>query len=79
MTDKETAATIRRWVTDDKAGKRSIWSWPTDPCGYDQHIRFVQHRNENWPGMAGVRSDREHAAWWEFCEAYATKLERGGS
>lgn len=47
MTDAETAAYLREWV---KQKKGSVWSWPTDACGYDQHIKFVKHRNANWHG-----------------------------
>jgi hypothetical protein len=43
MSDAETAATIREWCSKS----RSPWAWPTDPCGYEQHIKFVQHRNAN--------------------------------
>lgn len=46
MTNKETAEAIRLWAS--KA--QSSFSWPTDGCGYDQHARFVSHRNENWSG-----------------------------
>ena len=47
MSDAETAAWIRTWA----AAPRSHFSWPTDPCGYEQHIKFVLHRNANFrPG-----------------------------
>lgn len=68
MTDRETATCIREWIARDKEGRESIWSWPTDPCGYEQHIRFVQHRNTHWNG--GSKED-----WWTFCEKYAATLE----
>lgn len=44
MTNKETAAHLRGWVKES----HGPFSWPTDTCGRDQHIRFVSHRNANW-------------------------------
>jgi hypothetical protein len=46
MTNAETKAHLLRWV----AIPHSHWAWPTDACGYDQHIKFVEHRNELWHG-----------------------------
>lgn len=43
-TDAETAQHIREWV---RRGKADRFAWPTDGCGYTQHIRFVKHRNLN--------------------------------
>lgn len=48
MTDAETAAHLREWANG--GGSHSLFAWPTDGCGYDQHIRFVEHRNQNWKG-----------------------------
>jgi hypothetical protein len=48
MTDTETVAHLRGWA--NSVGSHSVWAWPTDACGYNQHIRFVKHRNENWHG-----------------------------
>lgn len=62
MTNAETAAHLREWVKQPS----SIWSWPTDACGYDQHIRFVKHRNQNWHG----------GNFNEFVLDYANVLER---
>lgn len=64
MSDHETATTIRHWVTN-KA--HSAFSWPTDGCGYDQHIRFVEHRNKNWSGGTAAEFD-------QFCLDYADAL-----
>lgn len=47
MTDEETAAHLRAWCAEPK---HATFAWPTDACGYDQHIRFVKHRNANWAG-----------------------------
>ena len=48
MTNKETAIHLKNWV------KRThgTFAWPTDACGYDQHIKFVEHRNKNWHGKS---------------------------
>ena len=62
MTDAETAATIREWC----ASTRSHWSWPTDVCGYTQHIRFVRHRNEHFKPGDDFKT---------FALAYADSLE----
>ena len=48
MTDAETVAHLRNWANG--GGNHGLYTWPTDACGYDQHIRFVKHRNENWHG-----------------------------
>lgn len=50
MTNTETAAYLRKWVKEGGQFGHSVWNWPTDGCGYDQHIRFVRHRNEHWQG-----------------------------
>lgn len=47
------------------------FSWPTDGCGYDQHARFVHHRNANWHGGS-------MAEWRRFVLAYAAELESTG-
>lgn len=65
MTNAETAAHLREYVKS----AHDIFSWPTDACGYDQHIRFVRHRNANW------RGDSTNAAWIAFVLAYAETLE----
>lgn len=65
MSNEETAEAIRRWV----AAPYRLWSWPTDACGYDQHIAFVRHRNEHWT------SERASAQTFEaFCLEYADQL-----
>ena len=47
MNNKETAEYLRKWCKEIQA---SHFSWPTDACGYDQHIEFVSHRNKKWKG-----------------------------
>ena len=64
MTNAETAAHLRAYVMEP----HSVWSWPTDACGYDQHIRFVQHRNAHWRG--GTPQE-----WVHFVLAYADHLD----
>jgi len=64
MTNQETAAEIRRWCAQPVKGR---FSWPTDGCGYEQHMRFVSHRNANWHG--------EQRDFDAFCLAYADALE----
>ena len=63
MTNKETAEYLRDWC---KKPRESVFSWPTDGCGYDQHIRFVAHRNEHWKGEGD---------WTAFVLAYADRLD----
>lgn len=45
MTDKETAEHLRQWVADGGTSRVGPFGWPTDGCGYEQHMRFVKHRN----------------------------------
>ena len=65
MTDQETAHHIRNYVS---SGPHGVFSWPTDDCGYDQHIKFVNHRNENWEG----NTDKEFN---QFLLDYANTLD----
>jgi hypothetical protein len=44
MTDKETSHHIRNWLMTDQSGS----SWPTDGCGYNQHMKFVEYKNKNY-------------------------------
>ena len=48
MTDKETSDHILQYI--ECLDEKGTFSWPTDACGYDQHMRLVQHRNETWNG-----------------------------
>ena len=47
MTNLETANYLRRWVKHE-AGSHFPFAWPTDGCGYEQHVKFVGYRNTNW-------------------------------
>lgn len=64
VTDAEASAHILRWLADVEHG---TWSWPTDGCGYEQHMRFVRHRNDNWNGGGPEE-------WAAFVRAYAENL-----
>lgn len=69
MTNAETAAHLRRWVAD--RATKSYWSWPSDGCGYDQHMRYAAHRNAHYDAVCAM-SEEEHDA---FVLAYAASLE----
>ena len=47
MTNQETKDHLFRWCEKPNL---MPFAWPTDACGYDQHIKFVEHRNKNWYG-----------------------------
>jgi hypothetical protein len=64
MTNKETVVHLREYVTKIY----DHFSWPTDGCGYEQHIRFVEHRNQNWHGPL--------EEWNKFVLDYADMLEK---
>lgn len=63
MTDAETRDHILTWLKTPSG----LWSWPTDACGYDQHMRFVNHLNRNWVGGGPQQ-------WIDFVTAYAESL-----
>lgn len=63
MSDKETAEHLRKWCAEVS---HHAFSWPTDGCGYEQHMRFVEHRNRHWTGHGNFR---------EFVRAYADSLD----
>lgn len=68
MTDAETVAHLREWVKSS----HGLFAWPTDVCGYRQHMRFVVTRNEEWEGKAA-----EGMEFNDFILEYADRLERG--
>lgn len=45
MTNAQTKEHLLKWCDNPPT---SHFAWPTDACGYDQHIKFVEHRNKNW-------------------------------
>lgn len=65
MTDLETVTHLRDWANG--GGDHGPWAWPTDGCGYDQHVRFVLHRNQHWHG----------GDFRQFVREYADGLEAG--
>lgn len=64
MTNQETKEHLLKWCEKPNF---ILFSWPTDSCGYDQHIKFVRHRNSNWKGG----STQEFIA---FVKKYALSL-----
>lgn len=72
MTDAETAAHLREWAKFT----RMPFSWPTDACGYDQHIKFVVHRNQNWHGGSSEEFKKFVLAYADSLDTNATQ-ERG--
>ena len=47
MSNQETKNHLLKWCDNPDF---LPFSWPTDICGYEQHIKFVDHRNKNWKG-----------------------------
>jgi len=64
MTDQETREYLLKWCEKPNI---VLFEWPTDGCGYEQHIKFVTHRNKNWKGG----SPKEFFA---FVKEYAISL-----
>ncbi len=69
MTDKETAEHIRQWANQT----HGLFAWPTDGCGYDQHIKFVNHRNANYDHIQTMTQ----VEWKQFLLDYADSLDGG--
>lgn len=63
MTNEETREHLLAYVLES----HDLFSWPTDVCGYDQHIKFVEHRNQHWKG----ETEEE---WKAFITEYAESL-----
>ena len=66
MNDKETAEHLRKYVEEE----HGTFSWPTDACGYDQHIKFVEHRNANYDRVQKMSKEE----WKQFVLDYAESL-----
>lgn len=66
VNDKDTANMIITWCNS----VHGPFSWPTDGCGYTQHIKFVKHRNANYNGTT-------EAEFKQFALDYANTLLRG--
>jgi hypothetical protein len=65
MDDQETIAWLRAWASEPS---HMPFDWPTDACGYEQHMRFVKWRNAQWHLF--------HGTFNEFVLDYARKLGR---
>jgi hypothetical protein len=63
MNNAETVSHLRKYVLTN----HGTFSWPTDACGYDQHMLFVEHRNKCWRGGSAEQ-------WRDFVLAYAESL-----
>jgi len=63
MTNNETKEHLLRWCEKPNL---MPFAWPTDACGYEQHIKFVEHRNKNWNGSKSEFVD--------FVKEYALSL-----
>lgn len=64
MSNRDTARYLRKWVAEDRISGHGVFAWPTDGCGYDQHIRFVKHRNANRYKHSDQESYREFVLAW---------------
>ena len=67
MTDEDTSKHLHNWVATQPHG---IFSWPTDACGYEQHIKFVHHRNAMWS------TGKFNGTFDQFVLAYADMLDK---
>lgn len=67
MSDTETVAHLREWVKIS----HELFAWPTDACGYAQHIRFVNWRNKHWSDEHDKGKSFE-----QFVLDYADQLEK---
>ena len=59
MNNAETKAHLLKWIKENNG----VFAWPTDACGYDQHIKFIHHM-KNWKG----------GDWHQFVIDYANSL-----
>lgn len=71
MNNAETKAYLLEWIKHKDNAFNGPFAWPTDACGYNQHMRFVEHRNNNWRG--GSRQDFD-----VFVKNYAEGLDVRG-
>ena len=62
MNDLET----RRLILSQLDKPMSHFGFVTDPCGYDQHVKFVEYRNTYWQGQC---------KWADFLKEYADTLD----
>jgi hypothetical protein len=64
MTNLETREHLFKWCEKPNI---KLFEWPTDGCGYEQHIKFVTHRNKNWNGGSPTE-------FFVFVKEYAISL-----
>jgi hypothetical protein len=64
MTNLETKEYLLKWCENPNV---MLFAWPTDGCGYEQHIKFVTHRNNNWKGGSPTE-------FFAFVKEYAISL-----
>lgn len=57
MTNEETRQHLLQWCDSNNG----LFLWPTDGCGYEQHMKFVCHKNAHWSGVDFVQFVREYA------------------
>ncbi len=76
MTDQQVVEHLRQWVKNPPG---SCFAWPTDACGYEQHIRFVHYRNKSLREDTPENLKRGNGVndYTTFVLGYADKLERG--
>ena len=75
MTDKQVVSHLREWVKHSYGP----FAWPTDACGYEQHIRFVRFRNAriNGDSPENLKTTTGGFDLSAIVLEYADKLERG--
>ena len=66
-TNAECAIKIRNWLK--LAISTHHFSWPTDCCGYNQHVRYAKFRNAYWFGGS-------NADYRQFVSDYADMIEK---
>ena len=76
MNDIETKKHLLKWCDNPNM---MPFSWPTDPCGYEQHIKFVRYRNDNWAEYFFIRQKQYPSAsvqkeFINFVRDYAENL-----
>lgn len=67
MDNKQTAKHLRNWV---KRTDKGLFCWPTDACGYEQHIKFVNYRNKFW-----TMAEAKRKTFNQFVLEYADMLD----
>jgi hypothetical protein len=72
MDNKHTIKHLRNYIKT----AHGLFSWPTDGCGYEQHIKFVTYRNENWDKYYEQNKDKNiNDVFKDFVLEYINKLE----